>query len=183
MVKDTRIFRTQTEAWQFLDGEGFKSNSSSFGRHCQAGLVGKNTDGAFEAEALLTYARAKLNRKTSGKKVTQEEKDRDVRKKEAEINLTEFKAERERIKLEKEQGKLIERNHVQREIGARAGVLSSMFKSEVQKRGRELVETVEGKPGKTRDLIRALIEMFDDMATEYSNMKTIEVMISDEDSM
>ena len=76
MVKDARTFKTQTEVRRFLDGEGFKVNSSTLSRHCREGALGTNADGLFEIEAVLAYAGRKLKRKESGKTLTKEEKDR-----------------------------------------------------------------------------------------------------------
>jgi len=180
MVKDRRAFNTQASAIQFLVDEGFDSNKSNFSRHTRQGKVSKSVEGVFEAEALLSYARSHVRRAESGKTLSREEKDRANAKAEAELNLIQEKFKRERLKRQKEEGKLIDRNKVEVEIGVRAGILSSLFKSEVQKRGREFVELVEGKPGKTGELIQSLMDMFDIMATDYANMKNIEAVLSDE---
>jgi len=180
VVKDRRRFNTQTEAIGFLVDEGYISNKSNFSRHVREGKVGKSADGVFEAESLLSYAALNVKRADSGKTLSREDKDRASAKAEAELNLIQEKYKRERIKRQREEGKLIDRNKLEIEIGARAGILSSLFKSEVQKRGREFVELVEGKPSKTGDLIHELIDTFDKMATEYASMKTIEVVISDD---
>jgi len=183
VVKDRRIFNTQTDAIGFLVDEGYVSNKSNFSRHVREGKVGKSVDGVFEAESLLSYAALNVKRTDSGKTLSREDKDRASAKAEAELNLIQEKYKRERIKRLKEEKKLIDRNKVEIEFGARAGILSSLFKSEIQKGGRELVELVEGKPSKTGDLIQALIDMFDKMATEYASMKNIEAVLSDESGM
>jgi hypothetical protein len=180
MVRDRRSFKTQKDAIDFLVGEGFDLNKSNFSRHTREGKVGKSVEGVFEAEALMAYARLHVKMVDSGKTLSREDMDRSKAKAQAELELVQEKARRERIKRQREEAKLIERSRVEIEIGARAGIMSSEYKSEIQKRGPEFVELAGGDPRKTGDLIRSLTNLFDDIATRYASMKNIEVVLGDE---
>jgi hypothetical protein len=180
MVKDRRTFKTQTEAIAFLVDEGYASNRSNFSRHTNEGKVGKSADGVFEADVLKAYAKNHVKLIQSRKTLSREDRERADAKADAELIQAQEKAQILRIERQKKEAKLIDRGRVEIEIGARAGIMSSEYKSEVQKRGAEFIELVGGDPRKTGDLIRELTNMFDDIATRYASMKNIEVVLGDE---
>lgn len=167
MVKDSRTFKSQTLAREFLDGEGFKVNSSTFSRHARAGYIGENAEGEFEADALLAYARQRLKRKESGKTVSAEEKERMDAKSRAELDLLEAKAARERIKQRREEGGIIELEDHLNDLAARMAFFSLQLDGYAVQQAEasvdvlvgkrldgveKIIALVDGDPGKARDL-------------------------------
>jgi len=181
MVKDRRSFKTQKDAIAFLVGEGFDSNKSNFSRHTREGKVGKSAEGVFEAEALLAYARLHVKTVDSGKTLSREDKERSKAKADAELELVQEKARRERIKREKEEGRVVSKSDLHVELGSRAGVLDSMLRSALQKRIREFVDIVNGKPSLAGELLSELNATLDQAMNEYARTDTFKVVFADED--
>lgn len=186
MVKDRRTFRTQKAAIEFLVNEGFESNKSNFSRHTREGKVGKSAEGVFEAEALLAYAVAHVNRVESGKTLSREEKERAAAKAEAELELVQEKARRERIKRCREEGNQIPKDLHLQELAARMAFFSLQLDGYSVKqaegvvdvilgkrldRAERLIELVGGDKDKVRELAAYLERLVPELAEVYMVMK------------
>ncbi|WP_243546399.1 hypothetical protein [Pseudodesulfovibrio tunisiensis] len=177
-----RTFDSVEAVRRFLSESGFAAARTTVSRHHGKGLFGRNSDGVFEETAVLAYAEAHLKLSGSGKKVSEEDKERSRRKSEAEIALLEEKHLREQLKRRREQGRLVERNELELYVAARAGVLESMIKSEFQKRILEYVELVGGRPGRAKDLLQELNHTLDAALNEYARTDSFEVVFRHDDA-
>nr|WP_321513154.1 hypothetical protein [uncultured Pseudodesulfovibrio sp.] len=145
MVKDRRTFRTQQDAIGFLVDEGYASNKSNFSRHTREGKIGRNADGVFGADELLAYAAGYVKRMESGKTLSREEKERADAKAEAELLFAQEKAQRERIKRQKEEGgHCAVEDHLQ-DLAARMAFFSLQLDGFSVKQAEAAVDVVLGK--------------------------------------
>lgn len=145
MVKDRRTFKTQKDAIEFLVGEGYASNKSNFSRHTREGKVGKNADGVFEAEALLSYASQYVKRAESGKTLSREEKERVDAKAEAELLFAQEKARRERIKRQREEGGHCSMEEHLQDLAARMAFFSLQLDGYAVKQAERVLDVILGK--------------------------------------
>jgi hypothetical protein len=171
-----RSYRTQAEVCRFLEDQGFRAPSSTVDRHFKRGLFGTNREGVFEERVVLEYARVNLKRKESGKTAEQEDEELARQKRKEEYELVREKRLRERIRREKDQGRLIDRSLLEIELAARAGVLESMIKGEIQKRIRALVHLVGGTPERAGDLLTELNNVVDAALTDYAKTDSFEAV-------
>ncbi|MGE4552209.1 MAG: hypothetical protein AB7D57_03800 [Desulfovibrionaceae bacterium] len=172
-------FRTLAEVCRFLDGRGWRAPSSTVDRHCKRGLFGANREGVFEERVVLDYARVHLRRRDSGRTAEQEDEDMARERRREELELIREKRLNERIKRERNQGRLIERALLEIELGARAGVLEAFIKGEIQKRVRELVHLVGGSPERAGELLGQLYGVVDTALTDYARTDNFEVVFHD----
>lgn len=186
MVRDRRVFGTQKDAIDFLVGEGYASNKSNFSRHTREGKIGKNADGVFEAEALLSYASQYVKRVESGKTLSREEKERADAKAEAELLFAQEKARRERIKRQREEGGHCSvEDHLQ-DLAARMAFFSlqldgfsvkqaeaavDVFLGQRLDRAAKLIDLVGGDKGKVHEVSAFVERLIPELAEIYMQEK------------
>lgn len=95
-----RMFRTQLAAVAWLQASGYRVSKSLFSQHVRKGLIACNAAGLFEVPALLGYAAVNL---TPTARI-EDAQAAAVGRLSADADWRAVKAERERIKLQKESG-------------------------------------------------------------------------------
>jgi hypothetical protein len=114
----SRAFRTQLDAVAFLKNRGFRISKSSFNRDLKAGKVSTDANGHFEEPALLAYAVAM--REPTAAVADKALSSATTERLSADAELKKYQAERQKLKLEKEQGLLMPRADHERDLAARA---------------------------------------------------------------
>jgi len=146
-----RVYKTQLDAVAFLKDRGFKVSKSSFGRDLKAGKVSTNANGHFEENALLAYAVAlkeptatvenkALSSATAERLTATAEKDRWV-------------AARQKLKYEKEQGKLMPKAEYERDLAARALFFRKEVENFIHLYGPGIIHLVSGDEDRLSDLV------------------------------
>ena len=135
-------FKTQTDAVRFLTSQGFKISKATFNEHLHRGSVCTNEDGFFHKSTLLGYAVNNLRSTVV---------DGDVRGREAQMtrassdaDLKQVKAERERIRLKKEQGLVMPRVEHENALAARALFFRQEIQSFIYRKADDIIELVGG---------------------------------------
>lgn len=147
-----KVLKTQLDAVEFLQNQGFKVSKSKFGRDVNDGKVATTVEGFFEDGALLAYASLHLTplAKAENRALT----DATVNRVSADADLKRLTAERTRLKLEKEQGLLMPRAQYEEDLAARA----MFFKSEVDsfgfRKAGEIITLVNGDERRMADLLK-----------------------------
>ena len=112
-----RIYKTQLDAVAFLKDRGFKVSKSSLNRDLKAGKISTDANGHFEENSLLAYAVAlkdpvaTVENKALSSATTE--------RLSADAELKKYQAERQKLKLEQEQGKLMPMAEYERNLAAR----------------------------------------------------------------
>lgn len=148
-VADTpaaRVFKRQVDAVAFLRERGFKLSASAFCRDLKAGRVSTNPLGHFEEGALLAYAVAL-------KEPTARAEDKALSsatasRLSADAELKRYQAERQRLKLEKEQGLLMPRSDHERDLAARALFFRREVENYIHLYGPGIIHLVGGDEDK-----------------------------------
>ncbi len=147
-----RVCKTQLDAVDFLRDRGFKVSKSAFGRDLKAGKISTDANGRFEENALLAYAVAlkeptatvasqALVSATAEKTSASAEKDR-------------WMAARQKLKYERETGKLISRAEYERNLAARAFFFKNEVRNFIHLHGAAMIHLTGGDEGKLPALVR-----------------------------
>lgn len=146
-----RIFKTQLDATAFLRDSGFSVSKSQFNRHVAARKVAKNADGHFEESALLGYAA--VNLAPSAQQENRALSDATVGRIEADADLKRYSAERQKLKLAKEQGLLMQRAEHEENLAARALFFKSEIESFGYRKAGEIIALVHGDDSRLQELL------------------------------
>jgi len=144
--------RTQLDAVAFLKARGFKIGKSKFNNDVRSGLVPSNEAGEFEEAALLGYAASaglQAVAKIEDKATAAAQQDRLT----ADAALKSVQAERQRLKLAREQGLLMPREDHERDLAARATFFKSEIEAFIIRTAPEAIALVGGSEGKLQELI------------------------------
>ena len=147
-----RIYKTQLDAVAFLKDRGFKVSKSSFGRDLKAGKISTDSNGHFEENALLAYAVA-LKEPTA----TVENKalsSATTERLSADAELKKYQAERQKLKLEQEQGKLMPKAEYERNLAARALFFKNEVRNFIHLHGAGMIHLAGGDESKLPVLVR-----------------------------
>lgn len=146
-----QAFKTQLDCVQWLDMQGFKISRSTFSLHVKSGKVATNAAGLFETATLLGYAAVNLTPtvKIEDAKV----RETAIGKISADSDLKTVRAERERLKLHREQGRLMPVLDHEKELSARALFFKAEIEGFIHRKSSELIAMVEGKQDRKLDLI------------------------------
>lgn len=151
MSQETR-FHTAADAVEWLKQQGWKISSAQFSRHFKAGHIPKDDDGNFTAPALLGYASARLQ--PEARIDDQQSRRVALGKMSADSELKTVRAARERLRLEKEQGKLMPVEQHEADLAARAVFFRSELTSFIHRTAAEIIDTVDGEPDRVPELIQ-----------------------------
>lgn len=168
---------------EWLVGEGYRISRSRLHDHVRMGRVGRDTEGRFTARTVRKYAREYLRRVETGRTEVQEQTDLAEQKLRAEIHLKEVQGERERLKLEVEQGRWVRRDQLEAELVGRAVALEAGFDHAANSRAGELVDLVLGAPegSATPLLVAALMDLKNDWLGRYVAPIEFEVSVPGEE--
>ena len=147
-----RIYKTQLDAVAFLRDRGYKVSKSALNRDLKAGRISTDTNGHFEENSLLAYAVA-LKAPTATvehKALTSATTDRLS----ADAELKKYQSERLKLKLEKEQGKLMPKSEYERNLAARALFFKSEVRNFIHLHGAAMIHLTGGDEGRLPALVR-----------------------------
>lgn len=144
-------FKTQLDATAFLRDSGFNVSKSQFNRHVAARKVSKNSDGHFEESALLGYAAVHLD--PAAQQENRALSDATVVRIEADADLKRYSAERQKLKLAKEQGLLMHRAEHEENLAARALFFKSEIESFGYRKAGEIIALVHGDDARLQELL------------------------------
>lgn len=172
-------FKTQLDAVQWLQMQGYKCSRSSFNLHLRQGKIARNGKGSFDAAALLGYAAAHLTPLMQ----TEDARAREVtlKKLDSDGDLKAVRAARERLKLEKEQGQLMPVARHEEELAARALFFRAEIESFALRKGAELIGLVQGEQSQLHELLLWWAEQTADWMDAWSKERKF-AESEDEDS-
>jgi hypothetical protein len=135
------IFRTLRSAYRYLAGRGYKLSYETFRTHTLTGKVARNVDGLFTAEVLEEYARQNLFSLSQDavKKVA----DWQAVKLKADAENKRIMAARGQLKLDLEQGKLIERAKHEEDLAARMAFFKRELETFMLRRSGKVIELAQ----------------------------------------
>ena len=147
----TRVYKTQLDAVAFLKDRGFKVSKSALNRDLKAGKISTDFNGHFEESSLLAYAlalkepTAQVENKALSSATTE--------RLSADAQLKTYQAERQKLKLEKEQGLLMPRADHERALAARALFFRNEVQNFIHLHGASIIHLVGGDELKLPDLV------------------------------
>lgn len=146
----TLSFKTQLDAVAYLNDSGYKVSKSQFSRDVKAKKMPTNAEGHFEATALLGYAAAHLV--PTGQQVNSAVAKAQEQELSASTQLKSYKAKREKLRYEKEQGLLMLRTEHERELGKRALFFKSEVENFIDLHAAAIIHLVGGDDARLPDL-------------------------------
>lgn len=150
-VPATQAFKTQLDCVQWLEIQGFKISKSTFSLHVKSGKVATNAAGLFEASALLGYAAVNLT--PTVKIEDAKARETAIVKISVDSDLKAVRAERERLKLHREQGRLMPVIVHENELAARALFFKAEIEGFIHRKSSEIIALVDGKHDRKMELI------------------------------
>ncbi|MCL1915685.1 MAG: hypothetical protein FWG17_03110 [Desulfovibrionaceae bacterium] len=146
-----RVCKTQREAVAFLADRGFKVSKSAFCRDLKAGKLSTDANGHFEENALLAYAVGlkEATAKVENKALATASMDRLS----ADAELKSIQAARQKLRLEKEQGRLMARADHESDLAARALFFRREVENFIRLHGPGTIHLVGGDEKRLPDLV------------------------------
>lgn len=147
-----RVYKTQLDAVAFLKDRGFKLSKSALNRDLKKGRLSTDANGHFEENALLAYAvalkepTATLANKALSSATTE--------RLSADAELKKYQAERQKLKLEQEQGKLMSKAEYERNLAARALFFKNEVRNFIHLHGASMIHLAGGDESKLPALVR-----------------------------
>lgn len=182
-MSEASSFKTAIDAVQWLKMQGFKASAAQFSRHFRAGRIARNEEGLFTASALLGYAAVCLQ--PVARIDDAESRSVALGKMSADSELKSVRAARERLKLEKEQGKLMSVEVHEQDLAARAVFFKSEVESFIHRKAGEIIALVGGREGAVPELVawweEATADWFDAFSQESSFVSEEEEEEGEED--
>ncbi len=145
-----QAFRTATEAVAWLRKQGWKVSPQLFSNHWRAGKIPRSENG-FESSALLGYAATNLRPLASASDA--EAREAAIGKLSADGQLKAIRAERERLKLEKDRGLLMPVARHEAELAARAVFFRAEVESFIVSHAGEMISLVHGDESLREELV------------------------------
>lgn len=146
-----RTFRTQLAAVAWLQASGYRVSKSLFSQHVRKGLIACNAAGLFEVPALLGYAAVNLT--PTARIEDAQAQAAAVGRLSADADWRAVKAERERIKLQKESGLVMPVRAHEDELAARAVFFKAEIEGFIHRAGPRIIDLVHGNPDSLQELI------------------------------
>lgn len=146
-----QTFRTQLDAVAWLQAFGYRVSKSLFNQHFKRGLIARNGGGLFEAAALLGYAAVHLT--PTARIEDAQARAAAVDRLDSDADWRAVKAARERIKLEKESGRLMPVREHEDELVARAVFFRAEIEGFIHRAGARIIDVVHGDQDLLQDLI------------------------------
>lgn len=138
-------FTRAADAVAWLKMQGWQISPAGFSRHFKARRIPKDADGTFRGSALLAFASTHLT--PVARVEDKESRGAVLAKASADADLKSVRAERERLRLAREQGKLMPISRHEDELAARALFFRREITGFVLRKGSELIEVVHGQEG------------------------------------
>jgi hypothetical protein len=148
---EAQPFRTQKEAVEYINAQGFKCSTSKFCNDARRNLIPSCRDGGYEASALMGYAalHCQAREKTGDKAASAAMLERIK----ADAELKRLQAERARVRLEADQGNSMPRSLHESDLAARAAFFRREIETFVHRKGPDLIMAVGGESGRQPALV------------------------------
>ena len=150
-----KTIKTGTAVHAFLVGQGFKISRAKIYKDIEEGRLGKGKDGTFSSDVLIAYAKAFLE-PIAGKGVDDAGSGAATKRLLADADLRTVMADRARLKLEAEQGRLMPREEHELALAARAQFFRNQVDVFCHLAASRILGCVEGNEAKLPDLIQLL---------------------------
>jgi len=154
-------FKTQLAAVDYLKAQGFKVGKSKFNADVKAARVTATPEGHFEASALLAYAAVHLEplaraEHSASVNATASRISADAR-------LKEVQAQRQELKLQREQGLFMLKSEHEAALSARALFFRGEIESFIRLRAAAIIHLVGGR----EEAEAQLIEWWDEITADW----------------
>ena len=169
------LVKTQKEAVAYIQDQGYQVKKSKFSDDVKAGLVAKSEHG-FDKAALMAYALAHCKAKKQIQNAAVAEAQ--AKRLQAEADDKSNRAELSRMKLMKEQGRLMERDLHERELAARANFFARQHKTSARALAGPIINLVRGDASQRLALIHYLEDFWTDALDAFANTRSF---VMDED--
>ena len=169
------------EVLAWLQAAGYRISRSQLYAHVSQGKLGRNADGQFTVRLVTRYARQFLKRAATGRTEVREQTDLAEVKLRAEIELKQAQAERERFRLEVQQGQWVRRDEVESEQVGRAALLDAGWDHVFHSRAGELVALLRQPGSGVPEAIAWLTQFKEDLLARYAAPFEFEVLGLDDD--
>lgn len=153
-------FAKQLHAVAYLQAQGFKVGKSKFNADVKAGRVATTPEGHFEAGALLAYAAVHLTPLARAEHSGQV--NASTNKLAADARLKDIQAQRQELKLQKEQGALMLKSEHEAALAARA----MFFRSELEGFGLRALPALIQLVGGREDSLQEALEWWADATAD-----------------
>ena len=153
--------KTAADAVAWLKQQGWKASPAQFSRHAAAGHVPRDADGMYGGASLRAYAAAHLQ--PLARSTDKEARSAAMGKLSADAELKAVKAERERLKLDKERGRLMPVADYEAELAARAMFFRSEILSFAHRKAAEIIRVTQGK----EETLDALLAWWEDATLDW----------------
>jgi len=176
-----RCFDNVDEVIEYLAACGWVARKSTVYRHRKEGKFLPKENGKYRQKDIDRYARSFLREAETGQKIKALEDQLQRKKLEQELKNLELEHERKKFQHDKELGKYIEREKMEIELAARAGILEAGLKHWVQSRAADWIRAVGGDVRKAGELINVMIRDLDEHINNYAQAKEYELVIDGEE--
>ena len=163
----------------YLQDDGWKISRSGLYKHQKEGKIRPEPDGIYCLKNVRKYAKTWLKRKSTGKKLIEDQENLQRTKLQKEIEKLDEEIKRSRHKREVEEGKYIPRDQFEMELASRAGVLDAGWQHLNQSRAVEWISIVEGNPKKAGELIAALNLAKNEILNQYATTHEFQVIVEE----
>jgi len=167
-------FKNLLEVSEWLDREGWKVARSTLYAHAKDGRLRPDEHGTFSAGAVEKYAIQWLHKKSDSEKVKAEKLAEDERKEKIRYQV----ALRKKMELQLAvlEGKFVPKDQMYLELAARAAVLDTGIRAQVQLRADSWLAAGEGKQDRIAEFTRAILQDMEDLINSFSTTKQFQVM-------
>jgi len=166
----------KAEVLRHLQGMGYQISQRTFYRHCKRGKLHKNTDGVYSRRLVKQYVKeAGLYRPGREPDSGGNPEDLAAEKLQAEVEKLKASGARERLKLERERGRLIERDLLYPELAARAVTLDTGFRQMVHVEASMLIQLVGGNLNRQTEFVDYLLQAWNELMNGYASTDEFEV--------
>lgn len=161
MADEVLKFRKASDAVEWLRKQGFKLSAPLFSQHKARGWIPRGDDGTYASDMLLAYAGAHLQ--LTARIEDKEARSAAIDKLSADSVLKSIKAEREKLRLEKERGALMPVAQHDADLAARAVFFRSEIESFIIRKAADIIAVTGGR----EETGSALITWWEDATADW----------------
>jgi len=176
-----KTFANVDEVLEYLEKAGYVAKKSTVYLHRKQGKFLPKDDGQFRQKDVDRYAKSFLKEASTGQKIKTLEDQLQRKKLEQELKNLELEHSRRLFQHDRELGKYIEREKMEIELAARAGILEAGLKHWIQSRVADWIRMADGDLKKAGELINTMIRDLDEHINSYAQAKEFELVIDAEE--
>jgi len=156
------------EVWKWLQKNGWQISKAGFYSHCSDGKLTPDTNGEYLLSSIQKYAKTYLRRKSTGKKVAEQQKELQEQKLKAEIKRLNAQAAKAEHELMVAEGKYVLRDELDMELVGRATILNVNLSNWITNNAAEWIQTVDGDITKISSLIAQAMDGKDQALNDFA---------------